>query len=1188
MHFADNSLPAYLRLVYIQPFFWPGKLALYKQTMGCCDGDITKSAKWVHFLCGVFHVVSASTILAVGLHGDRQYSDYAYNVSKNKGMHGSVWKFQCYNNNTMSYDPGYAACDDDDRQFVIFTDNPFGHTFNLLAAAVAYAYWSGLIHLFRWALMKEYNQRKEQFWRLCLDYFGSAPVMLAVINALWGANTLWGMLVAPLLLGLLLWASYGLIISRKSSKTKNIAFATLICLYIGCLTPTFYATGKAISSDGKAADEGTAPAFIAAFVAVFMLVFSSFIYPYYLELKSEKTDCFIEFSVLSLVSKVTLHAFLGVAVLQQTSMTGDDKIVDETPPDAQTPAAMAFQIASGTVLVGTVLAVAMAKGWGKEFKGPLYQTFFADGSPPFHFERFLSMGVLCTSCVMSLLSVTSIASFASVLSIGSAFSVSSIGSVGSVHSVGCVGGFFQDCTQDEPSGSLLHLPIAIVYNVLVVIVLCRLVRAAQTVMEDNTQVKVIIIGVSVVAVWVAFDILLHTSMMANIGILLILAAVALHAKVDKLAPIGVSCISVATGLTLIIMAEIANPNTATRNKMALLIVLGITIASLGVAAVAVACLANSSAFKLMQQEKSTISAASRIMSVLTGVVIFAAIIGTAAWTMYGKYSAPTIGTYTIGPDETGYGAGPQRRYIVFDFSEPVCTYESTDDDADAVVSGSGSGAAPCIPQPNMQNWTTLHRTDKYNVRMRVEGLDALTVNSKLFDNNDLVVPDVGGQMYTVGVEQKGKDRDVPNLSIEFRDPTNDLDDMDVEPYKHFNNRKYADWWITFGAAGDTTHARQMFANEFNNVPSVVVDVLTKSSDGVMTYEGVALMLPAFKKDLYNDLNAGVYGETKYKCENGALEYHTGSFLMEYNDGNTKKKKVPANLLNRDFPEDEPAWKNIYPKSSKVTVADCGDEGYKQLQDINNTVVKLLNTKGFDNVDQMRFVLSYVWELILMDTDFPFRSSKYAFNSNTRTLLPGFLWDYNSPSYRVLHTDIPFQLRNIYPTYGWHDPLPFWEHVCEQQAKLFGDTWHGLEIAMMLNDAAQAIAEINSTFLTPEYMATYKRSQSRNNDYGTFVGTGLDLTLHSIHDMTTKPSYQAEMEYQLRRLKERIQYIKTHMDADCKATDTHYADYIIAMISIVPIVMVMYLILSCFVQLGSTATTGYFAMSNFEDIELTLW
>ena len=304
--------------------------------------------------------------------------------------------------------------------------------------------------------------------------------------------------------------------------------------------------------------------------------------------------------------------------------------------------------------------------------------------------------------------------------------------------------------------------------------------------------------------------------------------------------------------------------------------------------------------------------------------------------------------------------------------------------------------------------------------------------------------------------------------------------------------------------------------------------------------------------------------------------------------NTKKKKVPANLLNRDFPEDEPAWKNIYPKSSKVTVEGCGDEGYKQLQDINNTVVKLLNTKGFDNVDQMQFVLSYVWELILMDTDFPFRSSKYAFNNDTQTLLPGFLWDYNSPSYRVLHTDIPFQLRNIYPTYGWHDPLPFWEHVCEHQAKLFGDTWHGKDIAMLLEDAAQAIAEIKSTFLTPEYMATYKRSQSRNNDYGTFVGTGLDLTLHSIYDMTTKPSYQAEMEYQLTRLQERIYFIKTHMDAGCKVTSTHYADYIIAMISIVPIVMVMFLVLSCMVQLGFTTAAGYFAMSNFEDIELTLW
>ena len=138
------------------------------------------------------------------------------------------------------------------------------------------------------------------------------------------------------------------------------------------------------------------------------------------------------------------------------------------------------------------------------------------------------MGVLCTACVMSLLSVTSIASFASVLSIGSAFSISSIGSVGSVHSVGCVGGFFQDCTQDEPSGSLLHLPIAIVYNVLVVIILCRFVRSAQTDMEDNTWFKVAVIGICVVAMIIALGMLLHASMMANVGILLLMAAAALY------------------------------------------------------------------------------------------------------------------------------------------------------------------------------------------------------------------------------------------------------------------------------------------------------------------------------------------------------------------------------------------------------------------------------------------------------------------------------------------------------------------------------------------------------------------------------------------------------------------------------------------------------------------------------------
>lgn len=1083
-----------------------------------------------------------------------------------------MWKFSCYEENGKYVD-GYAACDDDKRQYGIVTHNPMAQWYNLLLAAVSFAYVSSFVHFYRaYQTRNGYNQLEEWWSRLVLDYAVSAPIMLSVINVLWGANTITGVIIAPVVLAMLLILSYVLISSSVESTNSfdggtskdaiMFYFWVLVALFGLCITPTFVATADAISTTGKNDNEGSAPAFVGVFVVVFMVVFSTFIGPYYIELTSncnkdnEPADCFIEFSVLSLVAKVTLHAFLGVGVLQQTSMTDMSKIAAGTPPE-EPGASLAFAIAGGAVAGGVVMAMAFVHMYGELFPtSPLYKAWTVPNMQT-------SMSIASVTSFIAVASVVSIGSFASVASIGSILSVSSIGSIGSIHSVGCVGGFFQNCAADDDSGSFVHLPVAAVFNVIFVVAVIKCVRMIMHQSRDAGEyVTSLFLGILVLAV-VTLGVSFNSSLLCDTGILFVLTAVVLlDENMEHMAMSTVSMFTLITGCAFLVVAVfVAEAGSAPQAfaTLSTVVVIGLFIAC-GVGG-------GNSPPQYAKEAAQRVSG----YSIVPIVVVYFAITTALLLTAMSSYSVPAIGTYTVGQNLTKYGAGPQKRYIMFDFSTPVCEYPESNDDGD-LPSGSGSSDNTCTPKPGLVSWAALHRTDKFNLRMTVHGMDATEASA------------AEDKVWTVGVERKGKERDVPNLSFEFRDPTKEFDDTDVKPYNVFD-KAYSDWWLTFGAAGDTTHMRQMFADKANGVPSVIVDVLTKHANKSVSYEGVALLTPAHKKDLYNDLKKEIFGESKWKCKDGALDdkKNKGSMFQEYNDGNTMSSEFAKTMLNRNF-EDAPIWKMKYPKQSLLEDTEkCGEKGAAYLQNVSTTMQSLLNTRDYKYKNMAEFVRTYVWELMLQDTDFPFRSSNYAFNNDTQVLLPGFLWDYNSPSYRAIATNAEFELRNIYPTFAWSDPLPFWQHVCGNQAALFKE--HRSTVLDEIAKAKVSIDALRTAFLTPDYNNTFRRSQKRNNDYGTFVGSVLDLVLHNAKDMTTKGTYTREATYQLDRLADRIHYIETNLNAGCTISELHSSDYLIALLSFVLILMFLtvggLLVALCFSEISVSARFQSYEM-------LTLW
>ena len=1102
------------------------------------DAEQTQKAAVIHWICSCVHILSAITIFSVGV---SEHALSTYNIEVSKSFNGVTrWKFDCFNNATQSYDEGYANCPDDNRLFRKDIGDPMaGPGFNVLLAAFTFAAVSGAFHAFN-AIMYScsanptYDVTVEHTIRFA-DYAISAPIMLALINVLWGASNIAGVIVAPIgLCCLLLIANYLAVKSLEEERTKIITFYVLLVLFALCLYPTVSATYSAVSTSNKAHNEGSAPTFVAAFVAAFLLVFSSFIVPYYQALMSNfKVDKIVDYCVLSIVAKVTLHALLGVAVIQQTTMTTQNATEKTTAPSDPAPT-LGFMIAGGVILCGIIMAFGFEWYVGTTFND--LETTASSGHQSYH---SVSSAYSCYSSY-SFASIGSFVSAVSTLSSTSVFSVMSFGSINSImsiHSINCIGGIFQDCSGvASERGGMLHIPGTLAVNIAVIFFVRRVVDASGTVTRME-KALLVMVGIFAVALHGAY--LVDGSILYMTGMALLLLSIGMVVGDDSTESVeekehsgwSISAVLLAVCLAVMALALLLLDHVMLKADTPVFIIYGV-LAFLIVVFVASTARSN--------RGKPPLGQTSFVLVVILGMLIA---------TVAPPYSEPKVGTYEV-PNIDAYGVGKEKRFAVIRFGNLT--------------------EVPGLKY--MHTWDDLHKDDKKIAEITFHGTDA--VENAEEDHT-----------YVIGIEQKGKDRDVPNWNFEIRLKEGDKkhdDGTDEKLYEAFG-KEYEDWWLTFGAPGDATHFRQMFADKLHDpgVPHVLLEVLSEI-DGRYYYEGVALMVPKLvSKDMYNaDIMTPAPKGDKTKCKDNKFEL----FIAEYDDGG--KRKQPF----RDI--EEGGWGHKYPKPSKITLEECKTQNYTDIAAGRYATLETLagsRSLHNDKVNTHAFLQSFMWEMILMDPDYPFRSQYWVLDED-EILWPGLLWDYNSAGYRGKHPQSEFAITNIYPTFGWQDPLALSVQLCEEQSTLFAG--HQNIVDTIHARALHEIAVIQDELKDDSVVQAFERADRRNQHFGGVAGRHLHLVFASIHDMMNKPTYTEEVEYQAWWLKTRAQHLHDNGKKDgCSVEKSRAAAWLMVLILFLPVWLFFFAIVLiasayCGGEDGITLIAGYSSLSsNFNDFLL---
>ena len=396
------------------------------------------------------------------------------------------------------------------------------------------------------------------------------------------------------------------------------------------------------------------------------------------------------------------------------------------------------------------------------------------------------------------------------------------------------------------------------------------------------------------------------------------------------------------------------------------------------------------------------------------------------------------------------------------------------------------------------SWQKLDRDEDQMVNMEVIGDDAVD------------------SMLAVSIEQKGNNRDVPNLKFEC--------DGDCEIYEHFDD-EYEDWWLVFGGKADQTHFRQLLANEAFGVPSVMLEVFTARQPAGVTYEGVAMLLPAFKRDLYNKVMGK--GKGKIKCD----ETHADSVaIAKYDHGNVNKNAFVRRMSKRRFTDSD--WKSVYPNAKKVNKETCPvvvDTYVTHLQELAEvrtySDMKALSTQ----YDLETFAKAWIWEMILQDPDFGFRSQYFALYGNGTTLAPAFLWDFNNVGYKGRMPTESFRITNVFKTFGWNEPLPIFQAFCRDSRAFLKD--HREIVLETLQNASTALEGVHQRYaeeLTPPLQRAF---EVRNRLPGTRVGTPLLYHAERVRSYYYNDSLVQEQQYQYERLKARIAYVKAHWESE---------------------------------------------------------
>lgn len=360
-----------------------------------------KSKAWkIHAICGVLHATSTIVIAALALKNGSKASDYETYVNKDF-FSFTEWKIFCYRNGTyfkyFEANTTDADCPDSTKLFLIERDaKSFDTPINILFVALSFTSVSAFVHFLSALLCVKcsntYTLAVDSILRFAVDYALSSSLMLSLVNIVYGANNVSGVILGPALLALALWLSAWLLYSALknpayTNKTKStmglytsltmqtkrlfaftaccspltlyiICFVILILMYFASLAPTV----AAIANAGK-----LAPTAVVIFMSGLLVAFSCFIVPYAFELFYKREYyCFLTYNALSLVAKAILHSFLAVSVLQQAQLYDNAKInvTDfnlDPPEDMTSQRTEAIVIIIVTPTVGTLLYFAAKK-----------------------------------------------------------------------------------------------------------------------------------------------------------------------------------------------------------------------------------------------------------------------------------------------------------------------------------------------------------------------------------------------------------------------------------------------------------------------------------------------------------------------------------------------------------------------------------------------------------------------------------------------------------------------------------------------------------------------------------------------------------------------------------------------------------------------------------------------------------
>lgn len=229
--------------------------------------------------------------------------------------------------------------------------------------SLAYAFWSACVHVARVKLDKP-SSEKDNAWIKWLDYCVTAPIMLLVIGLLFGVETAWLLVSAGGLVAALAIAG-----AAVEDKGRPLLLAALLLVYAALWYPLVAAFHKITVDDGDNST-GTAPPFVPVFGGLMVLLFTSFagIFVWDMCLTQEGLkDRELYYYGASLISKTSLHLFIGLSAIAQTRTLGVHG--REQPHSMSETDTLGYGI-GGCVLLVIVLAVVTATGFAEATKKP--------------------------------------------------------------------------------------------------------------------------------------------------------------------------------------------------------------------------------------------------------------------------------------------------------------------------------------------------------------------------------------------------------------------------------------------------------------------------------------------------------------------------------------------------------------------------------------------------------------------------------------------------------------------------------------------------------------------------------------------------------------------------------------------------------------------------------------------------